>query len=77
MFSTRLPLHFLKAYLPAILYGQHDEAMFEEDWHVALNAIFLIQNTIAILGCMLSGRWIMQESKPSTFLVKQVGAFDF
>jgi hypothetical protein len=71
MFVTRLPLDLLEAYLPEILYDQHDEAMFEEEWHILLNTLFLCQVSVAIIGCMIAGRWTMQETKPSTLLVKQ------
>jgi hypothetical protein len=35
MFVTRLPLDILE-YLPAVLYGQANEAMFDEEWHINL-----------------------------------------
>ncbi|KAL3895865.1 MAG: hypothetical protein SGCHY_004442 [Lobulomycetales sp.] len=71
MSSTRLPLPLLRTYLPDFLYDQHDEPMFNEKWHIAFNTVWLIQNCIAILGCMFTGRWIMQETKSSNLLVRQ------
>jgi hypothetical protein len=71
MFSTRLPLDLLEAYLPTFLYAQHDKAMFDEHWHVALNKAFLLMSTVAIVGCMFNGRWIMQQDAPKSLLVRQ------
>lgn len=70
MLDTRLPLPYLEL-LPSFLFETIDGSMFPSKWHIFLNNVWLVQGLVAILGCVLDSRWIMNHKKSSNFLVIQ------